>query len=150
MIIEGWRAKEVFQGIVDTALDNAEGVMDDVEEAARRRCPELKDLSQERPDGWAHAEVSFTPQTGKNKGKLMQFSTDKRWTGRKRGDLKRTIRRVSKRTKGNIRVYAGNFKIYWAFMVERGTKKTKMQPFLRPAFQEIKSQIVNRIQNGGT
>lgn len=117
MRVADWRGKEVFAEIAEQALKNANLLMDDVVEAAKRRCP-VGTIS--RPGGWSTANVSFTPGTGKNKGRLVEF-TGKRWRGREPGDLRNTIRRVTKKGTGNIRVYAGNFKIFWAHMVERGT-----------------------------
>ncbi|RJR40798.1 MAG: hypothetical protein C4576_19735 [Desulfobacteraceae bacterium] len=146
MRIVGWRAKEVAREITDQAIANANGVMDDVVEAAKRRCPVSPIV---REGKWVNAIVSFTPKTGKGKGKPVQFS-GKRWTGRTPGDLRKTIRRVNKRNRpGNIRVYAGSTKIYWGGMVEYGTSKTAAQPFMRPAFNGIKNQILKRIKNGG-
>ena len=145
MRIEGWRSKEVAKEITEQALLNANAVMDDVVEAARQRCPVSPIV---REGKWANAIVSFTPGTGRSKGKSVSFA-GKRWTGRSPGDLRNTIRRVNNsRRPGNVRVYAGNAKIYWAHMVERGTSRTPAQPFLRPAFHGIRGQILNRIKNG--
>lgn len=145
MRIEGWHSKEIFQGIMDQALTNANGVMDDVVMAAKQACP-VGTITREGK--WASGNVSFTPKTGKNKGELVQFTTNRRWMGRAPGDLRSTIRRVNKPNSGNIRVYAGNFKIYWAFMVERGTAKMAARPFLRSAFHAKKQEILGRIKNG--
>lgn len=148
MRVENWKAPQVFNHIAEVALDEAGTIMDAVTADAKAKCPVLKNLDWERPDGWSKATVSFTPKTGPNKGRLVQFNTDKRWTGRKRGDLRDTIRKVTaEKRPGNIRVYAGNFKIYWAFMVERGTRRTAAQPFLRPAFNTIRQTIASRIQS---
>jgi HK97 gp10 family phage protein len=158
MRIANWGAKEVFASIIETALDEAGNVMDDVTVVAKQKCPvltnpkwergEVRGLGLWKTNMWSHANVSFTPKTGRNKGNLVQFSTDKRWTGRKAGDLKSSIRKVTHTEKlGNIRVYAGQFKYYWAFMVEKGTVKTKAQPFLRPAFNGIRSKVVPRISD---
>jgi len=148
MRLENWHSKEIFQGIMDQALVNANVVMDEVADDAKMRCP--VDTKTYRPDGWANAHVEFTPKTGAWKNKLVSFNTKKRWVGRKPGDLLSTIRRVNRPGSGNIRVYAGNFKIYWAFMVEKGTSRTKAQPFLKPSFHRIKKDIVKMIKNGGS
>ena len=145
MRLESWREGEVFNEITETALKNANGVMDDVVTLARSMCP-VGTIS--RPGGWSSANVAFTPKTGKNKGTPVSFHTDKQWKGREPGDLRNTIRRVNRKDSGNIRVYAGNFKIYWAFMVERGTIKTRPQPFLRPAFQQVQTTALEKIKNG--
>ncbi len=145
MRIASWREGEVFNEITEAALGNANAVMDDVVAAAKAACP-VGTIS--RPGGWSSANVSFTPKTGRNRGKLVRFDTEKRWMGREPGDLKGTIRRVNKRDSGNIRVYAGSYKIYWAFMVERGTVKTRRQPFLRPALQQVQATALDKIKNG--
>ncbi|MFA6336077.1 MAG: hypothetical protein WCX48_11120 [Bacteroidales bacterium] len=157
MRIENWHSKEIFKAIEEQAYDNANAVMDQVVEGAKLACPPPGKTNIFRPPGWASADVSFTPSTGDKKGKLVAFHTDKRWTGREPGDLKNTIRRVNKNddASASIRVYAGNFKIYWAFMVERGTSSTgwggpaAAQPFLRPTFHKIKTDITKKIANGG-
>jgi hypothetical protein len=155
MRIANWRTDIVFGAIAEAALEEQLDIMDDVAVVARQKCPTL-DTSKikERPDGWSNAFVSFTPKTGRNKNKLVQFGTDKRWTGRRKGDLRNTIRRVTtERRPGNVRVYAGNFKIYYAFMVEKGTKSTGWggpavaQPFLRPAFYGVRGTSTSRIQS---
>jgi hypothetical protein len=158
MRIANWRADIVFGSIAEAAMDEQKDIMDGVAAVARQKCPLLGEHSKypipERPDGFSKAFVSFTPKTGRNKGKLVQFGTDKRWTGRRKGDLRNTIRRVTtERRPGNVRVYAGNFKIYYAFMVEKGTASTgwggpaKAQPFLRPAFNGVRGTTTSRIQS---
>lgn len=65
------------------------------------------------------------------------------YTARDVGSLKKSIRIVRKKTKSgkafskkkNVRVYAGNFIVYYASIVEHYT------PFLRPAFTMSLSQI---------
>jgi len=157
MKLANWKTKEIFKTIEDRAHANANNVMDEVVADAKRLCPSPGKTNISRPPGWSKAHVSFTPKTGRNKGKLVSFSTDKRWVGRKPGELSATIRRVNRKDSntGTIRVYAGNFKIYWAFMVERGTASTgwggpaRAQPFLRPAFNGIKKTIIKKIKHGG-
>lgn len=149
MRVASWRGHEVFDDTYNKAVDNANEFMDTVVEDAKRRCPPPGKTNIFRPPGWAKAAVSFTPKTGRNKGQLVTFRTDKRWTGREPGNLKSTIRRVTKG--GSIRAYAGNFKYYWAFMVERGTSSTgwggpaAAQPFLRPAFRAGKTRAIAAI-----
>lgn len=148
MRIEKWKAKEIFSQIAEEALKAANAVMDDVVFLAKAKCP-VGTITREGK--FVKANISFTPKTGANKGKLVSFSTDKRWQGRNPGDLRNTIRRVNKPARpGNIRVYAGNFKIYWAHMVEYGTSKSRAQSFLRPAFQGIKNEVIKRIEQGIT
>lgn len=148
MRVVNWKAEEVFKGIREQAIENANIVMDEVVTAAIMACP-IGTITREGSYGGG-TWVDFTPKRGKNKGQRVQFFTDKRWQGRKPGDLMRTIRRVNRydRNSGNIRVYAGSRKIYWAFMVERGTVKTKAQPFLRPAFNKVRSKVLDVIKHG--
>jgi len=87
------------------------------------------------------------------------------WTAREPWSLRRSIRVVRKKTKGgltprhkgseflttkgghfwkrsqNVRVIAGNFKIFYARFVEFGTSKTKKQAFLRPALYSAIPEI---------
>jgi len=155
MRLANWRAKEVLDAISEAALDSASGIMNDVMVNAKIACPVLKNLDQERPPGWSSATVSFTPKTGRNKGKPVKFSTTRRWTGRKQGDLQRTIREVTRGDRiGNFRVYAGNYKIYYAHMIEksgytdRGGTFHPPRPFLRNSFNGQKSKVLDRIKSG--
>jgi HK97 gp10 family phage protein len=142
--VANWRAKEVFNEVKAIALAQAEEVMDDVVLEARARCP-ISPIFREGK--WAtNQTVSILRKKGKLKGTVITFNA-KRWLGRLPGDLRDTIRKVTKHDRlGNIRVYAGNTKIYWAFMVERGTVKTPAQPFLRPAFHNAQVNAIARIQ----
>ena len=72
------------------------------------------------------------------------------WTARDAGALKKTIRVVEKHELGtemsrirNVRVYAGNFNVYYAKIVEYAGKK-----FLRPALNESKAEIKSILENG--
>lgn len=123
MKVVGWRAKDVFQGISDQAFANAEIVMDNVVSIARNLCP-VGTISRPQREG------------------------GKEWTERKPGSLRATIRRVSRKDKNNIRVYAGNKKIFYARFVEYGTVKMRKKPFIRPAFQQVKGKILRGIKNG--
>jgi HK97 gp10 family phage protein len=144
--LERVRIKEVSEEIFGQAIENAGVFMDQVVEAAKARCP----VGTITRDGkWTTGNVSFTPSKGKNKGSLVEFE-GKRWTGREPGDLKKTIRRVvNEKKKSNFRVYAGSYKIYWAYMVEMGTSKMAARPFLRPAFEAAKTVMNQIIKYGG-
>ena len=72
------------------------------------------------------------------------------WTARDAGALKRSIRVVEKKESGasiagnrNVRVYAGNYLVYYAKIVEYAGKK-----FLRPALNMSKADIKNILENG--
>jgi len=152
MRVENWHSKEIFKAIEDRAVDNANAVMDDVAAEAKAKCP--VDPVTFREGKFSKAHVSFTPKTGRNKGNLVSFDTEYRWMGRAPGNLRDTIRRVNKPGSGNIRVYAGNFKIYWAFMIEkgyhdRGGRYHAGVHFLQAPFHRVKMSVINRIKNGG-
>lgn len=143
-----WRINEILEQIGRASEENANIVMDEVVADAKSRCPVGKIV---RPPGWSGPRyISFTPKTGRNKNTLVSFRAERVWLGRQPGDLRSTIRRVNKEGSGTIRVYAGTRKIFWAHMVERGSVHWPAHPFLRPAFQAIKSQLINKIKNGGT
>jgi len=73
------------------------------------------------------------------------------WTARDAGALKRSIRVVEKEEKfgteiarsRNVRIYAGNYLVYYARFVEYAGKK-----FLRPALNMSKNDIRNILENG--
>lgn len=72
------------------------------------------------------------------------------WTARDAGALYRSIRVVEKKESGaqiararNVRVYAGNYLVYYAKIVEYGGKQ-----FLRPALNQSKADIKNILENG--
>ncbi len=75
------------------------------------------------------------------------------WTKRDAGALKRTIRVVEKRQQGaemaiigkqrNVRVYAGNWLVYYAQIVEYAGRQ-----FLRPALNSSKEKIRQILENG--
>ncbi len=74
----------------------------------------------------------------------------KPWTARDAGALKKTIRVVEKKEKGtefaksrNIRVYAGNYLIYYAQVVEYNGKT-----FMRSALNSSKAEIKSILENG--
>lgn len=122
MRVANWRAKDIFNSIAKQAFENAELVMDEVVTIAKGFCP-VGTISR--------------PQRG-----------SKGWTERIPGSLRSTIRRVSRTDKNNIRVYAGNKKIFYARFVEMGTVKMRKRPYLRPALQAVKGSVLRRIKNG--
>ena len=154
MRVERWKAKEIFSQIAEEAIAAGNDVMDEVVMLARNKCP-IGHITREGKFTKANVSItsSFTPSKGKNKGitrtTTAQFFTNKRWTGRNPGDLRATIRRVERKgRRGNIWVMAGNYKIYWAHMIEYGTVQSKMQSFLRPALHQIKTVVNRRIEEG--
>jgi HK97 gp10 family phage protein len=75
----------------------------------------------------------------------------KYWTERSPGSLKKSIRVVQKHdsTTRNVRIYAGNKKVFYARLVEFGSIKKGARPYLRPALNGSKSQIKSILENGG-
>lgn len=145
MRVTNWHAKEIFGQIVEEAITAANETMDDVVVAARRACP-IGHITKEGK--WKSATVAFTPLSGKGKGKPVSFVAQQSST-RYPGQLRDTIRRVNKPTRpGNIRVYAGNKAVNYAFFVEYGTVKMGPRPFMRPAFQAKKNEVISAIEDG--
>jgi len=67
-----------------------------------------------------------------------------KWSKREAGALKRSIRvvRLYGDPKMNVRIYAGNKEVFYARFVEYGTKKMAARPFLRPAVNAVKRELV--------
>jgi hypothetical protein len=77
------------------------------------------------------------------------------YTARDMDIMAKTIRVVEKKGIGlhsgrNVRVYAGNFKTWWAVQMEygRGAWKGGAQPFMRPAISGSQSQIKAALESG--
>lgn len=143
--VANWHAKEIFSQIAAEAIRAGNEVMDDVVAAAKAKCP-VGTITREGK--WKTATVSFTAKAGTKKAKAVSFQAQQ-FTGRTPGDLRNSIRRVNKRDRpGNIRCYAGSKKVNYAHFVEYGTVKMKRQSFMRPAFQQIKNNVISRIEKG--
>lgn len=142
-----WNAQGVFDDAKLNAIAAANAIMDEVVVGARALCPVGTVTKEGGTFKWV--DVSFTMRRAtryREKGQRIQF-TAKRYSGAKPGSLRDTIRRRTLTSRpGNIRVYAGNAIIFYAHFVERGTIKMKARPFLRPAFNQKKGEIVSRIQ----
>lgn len=155
MRVEGLRIKEVFQNIADLAIIGANKVMDDVAAKARGLCPTKAGVevgTQYRGYGTVMRDVMFTPKKGRGRGKHVNFIA-KTEMGRTAGSLRNTIRKVEKSDRpGNVRVYAGSAKVFYARFIEYGTASTgwgkgvKKQQFMRPAFHAIKGTAQARIE----
>ena len=162
MRLEKWHSKEIFKAYEDRAMDNANTVMDEVKVAAKQKLAAsvIAIPPIVRQGRNTHAFVSFTPKTGKNKGQLVEFSTDKRWTGRRsiastpQDQLYNSIRRVNVPNGSNVRVYCGNSLAYWASMVEktgftdRGGKFHQPLHFLQAPFHAMKQSFTSKIAKG--
>lgn len=84
---------------------------------------------------------------GKSAGQL--------WTARDMDIMAKTIRVVEKNGLGlhqspDVRVYAGNFKTWWAIQMEygHGAWKGEPHPFMRPAISATKSTIRTILESG--
>ena len=156
MRVEGWNAKAIFGAYLEKAENGANNVIDEVVGNAKQICRSSfkHDPPIFREGKWSKAHVEFTPKTGRNKGELVKFDTEKRWMGRFPAQLQNTIRRVNKPGSGSVRGYAGNFKVYYALMVEktgytdRGGKFHPPIHFLQAPFHAIKGSIVSKIAQG--
>lgn len=146
MKVGRWTADRIFMNAKETALTairaKAEEIRRKTQATTQRspivRAPRFSDQLQ---------NISFTPKKGRGKGSLVSFKA-RVWLGRKPGDLASTVRTVEKPDrKGNIRVIAGNFKIYWARFSEYGvpSRGIPRSMYMREAFDEIKPTIAPEI-----
>jgi len=101
-------------------------------------------------------------------GHLVESSDPPIWMERVPGGMKKTIRVVRKEAFENVetmdvgsgtlwienkdvRVYAGNYKTWYAIQMEKGQGKWKggAKPFMVPAMKNSEAAIKNIIENGG-
>ena len=142
MRVGKWRADEIFMSAKNAALDAIRIQAEQVASEARATCHENPEVREPR-FSTSLRDVSFIPSRGRNKNKVVSFKAQV-WLGRKPGDLKSTIRTVEKPDKlGNVRVIAGNFKIYWARFAEYGvpSRNIPRSLFLRNAFDAVKPKV---------
>ncbi len=135
--VSNWRVKEIVNETVKDGMVRLNMAAHLVANRARQKCPVG---TKAREGQMQHTAISFTPQTGRRKGRPVSFIaqvTQKRVPG----TLKKTIRVVDRPGKGNVRVIAGNSEVIYARFVERGTSKMAAKPFLRPALNESKAEI---------
>ena len=148
--IVGWKGKEVFKELADAAIAGANIVMDKHVEGAKRLCP-VGTITR-TGTGFKLRDVLFTPKKGRGKGKTVNFIANA-WQDRQPGSLQATIRKVSRYDRPtNVRVYAGNEKIYYARFIEYGTASTgwgkgvQKRPFMRPSFLAVKGKAKEIIE----
>jgi len=144
MKVAKWRMKEVGALVRAKSIQAGQEIMDNVAAVAKTKCP-VGTVTRE-PGYIKVIHLNFIPKRGRNKGKEVSF-TARHWTGRSPGSLRRSIRRVDKPSRpGNIRVYAGHFKVPYAHFVEYGTVKMAPRPFMRNTFNSMKEHIRDRIE----
>jgi hypothetical protein len=153
MRIANWHGGEIFKGFLDKAEDNANKVMDEIVVGAKANL-KMKNPQVYRDRGFGKAVVAFSV-TKRGKTKSVEFYTDKRWMGR--GDpntLGGSIRRVTRPGGKGPRVYCGNYKVYWAYMVEKsgytdrgGTFHPPLH-FLSKTFNSARKDMVSKIAKG--
>jgi HK97 gp10 family phage protein len=151
MRIVGWRLPEICDEIKGKAIEAVNEVMDEHVQISKSLCP-VGTITREGK--FKTVTVTFTPTTKYGRRKIIPLEKRKqvsfeaqRWTGDYPGQLRDTIRRVNKPSRpGNIRVYAGNKKVHYAYFVEYGTVKMKRQSFMRPGFQTIKNKVKPKIE----
>ncbi len=161
MKVRGVNISHISNQVLMQVMDNADIAADDIVIAAKQRLlsginPKNPPYTVIRKGRFSSATVSFVPKRGRNKGVLVTFNTDKRWTGRHYtpiDTLLDTIRRVNKAGSNSVRVYAGNLKAYWAFMVDKGYtdkggKFHKGLYYLSGTFNAMKNYILAKLQNG--
>ncbi len=116
MRVASWNPKEADERLRGNVMERLQAIGEKVAQDARGRVPVGKDVPQ-------------------GKGK---------WSKREAGALKKSIRvvRLHGDPKMNVRVYAGNREVYYARFVEYGTVKMKAKPFLRPALNAAKKDLL--------
>lgn len=123
MRVEGWSPERFDAAFEEVAMDRIVEAAEAIAAAARARCP-----------------VGTITRPIYKRGPY----AGKPWTARDAGALKRTIRvrrKLSKsgrplKRKNNVRVYAGNYLVYYARIVEYAGRA-----FLRPALWNNRSKI---------
>jgi len=116
MRIVRWNMKEADAALQKNVMDKLQVMAEGVADRARSLCPVGKDIP-------------------KGKGK---------WSAREAGALRKTIRvvRLYGDPKMNVRVYAGNREVFYARFVEYGTRFMRKRPFLRPALDGAKRELL--------
>ncbi len=116
MRVAHWDPKIADSEIKEKVMDRLQIIAEGVAQRARQSVSVGKDIPQ-------------------GKGK---------WSKREAGALKKSIRvvRLHGDPKMNVRVYAGNREVYYARFVEYGTVKMGAHPFLRPALNAAKKEIL--------
>ena len=129
MRVSNWSPQKYDGEFMSASMERLKAAAEVVATAARAKCPVGK-INR------------LVYKSGKYAGEI--------WTGRTAGALKKTIRIVEKKDTGigfaklrNIRVYAGNYIVFYARIVEYNVKA-----FMRPALNSSKAQIKSILENG--
>jgi HK97 gp10 family phage protein len=129
MRVENWNPGPVTAEIEKRAMDRLEKAGEYVAERARQKFP-----------------LGAPPPVTGRKSK-------KPWMPMSKGDLQKSIRvrRLDGDPHLDIRVIAGSREKngpFYAHMIERGTIKMGARPFMRPALNGAKSEIMKIMENG--
>ncbi len=129
MRVSNWNPQAYDSEFMNASMDRLRAAAEIVASKARAKCP-----------------VGTLNRPIYKRGKY----AGKPWTARDAGALKKTIRVVEKKGEGtgfaqlrNIRVYAGNYLVYYAQVVEYNGRA-----FMRPALNSSKAEIKNILENG--
>lgn len=125
MRVENWNPNVMDETFENVAMERLVEAANVVAEKARQNCP-------------VGTESRPIYKTGRYAGQP--------WTARDKGQLKKSIRVVQKKSKSgkplsrkkNVRVYAGHFLAYYAKIVEFN-QKAFLRPALNSSIPEIKS-----------
>ena len=147
MKVGRWTADKIFMNAKEAALEGVRAKAEEIKDATRATITNRTNITRAPRFSDQLQNVSFTPKKGRNKDTLVSFKA-RVWLGRKPGDLKSTVRVVEKPDrKGNVRVIAGNFKIYWARFAEYGvpSRKIPRSMDMRGAFDTVKPTISEEV-----
>lgn len=122
MRVANWNPAKADPLIIHASMNRLERLGEVIAQKARQRCP-----------------VGVDVPYGRGK-----------WSGRKSGALKSSIRvvRLKGDTRRNVRVYAGSREVFYARFVEHGTVKMGAKPFLRPAVAASRGEAKSILLNG--
>jgi hypothetical protein len=147
MKVGRWTADKIFMTAKDAALEAIRAKAEEIKFKTQQSITNNTNITRAPRFSDQLQNVSFTPKKGKNKNSLVAFKA-RVWLGRKPGDLRSTVRVVEKPDrKGNVRVIAGNFKIYWARFSEAGvpSRNIPRSMNMRGAFAEVKSTVAPEV-----
>ena len=138
MRVSNWNIERFDGEIIGASMDRLRKAADVVKVAAIQNL--FKEMGKGKTTGISHGPY----KTGDYAGEP--------WTARHYGSLLKTIRVTEKWEVGalvavfgeekNVRVYAGNYLVWWAKIFEY------YRPYLRPALNKSKARIRQILENG--